>query len=76
MSERANKIEVDGVSKVFGDPAKGFRATFEKIPQGDGYTMNHTAGVLLFHDDGRFGGIVDYHEERRFALPKIRRVLK
>ena len=56
--------------------AKGFCATFEKIPRGDGYTMNHTAGVLLFHDDGRFGGIVDYHEERRFALPKIRRVLK
>lgn len=26
MSERANKIEVDGISKVFGDLAKGFRA--------------------------------------------------
>ena len=56
--------------------AKGFRATFEKIPRGDGYTMNHTAGVLLFRADGRFGGIVDYHEDRRLAVPKIRRLLE
>jgi len=56
--------------------ASGFRATFEKIPQGDGYTMNHTAGVLLFRADGRFGGIVDYHEDRRLAVPKIRRLLE
>ena len=26
--------------------------------------------------DGRFGGIFDYHEDRRFALPKIRRTLE
>ncbi|WP_370651119.1 SCO family protein [Cypionkella sp.] len=56
--------------------AEGFRAKFEKIPTGDGdYTMNHTAGVFLFHPDGRFGGIIDFHEDRRFALPKIRRIL-
>lgn len=52
-----------------------FRAKFEKVPQGDDYTMNHTAGVFLFRADGNFGGIIDYHEDRRFALPKIRRVL-
>ena len=56
--------------------ASGFRATFEKIPQGDRYTMNHTAGVLLFRADGGFGGIVDYHEDRRLAVPKIRRLLE
>ena len=56
--------------------AEGFRAKFEKIPGGDGdYTMNHTAGVFLFHADGRFGGIIDFHEDRRFAIPKIRRIL-
>ncbi|WP_407638415.1 hypothetical protein [Cypionkella psychrotolerans] len=37
--------------------------------------MNHTAGVFLFHSDGRFGGIIDFHEDRRFAVPKIRRIL-
>ncbi|MBL9058617.1 MAG: SCO family protein [Mangrovicoccus sp.] len=56
--------------------AAGFRATFEKMPRDGDYTMNHTAGVFLFRADGRFGGIVDYHEDRRFALPKIRRTLE
>lgn len=56
--------------------AAGFRARFEKVAQGEDYTMDHTAGVFLFRADGRFGGIIDYHEDRRFALPKIRRVLE
>ena len=56
--------------------AAGFRARFEKVPQGAHYTMDHTAGVFLFRADGSFGGIIDYHEDRRFALPKIRRVLE
>lgn len=55
--------------------AAGFRARFEKVPQGSDYTMDHTAGVFLFHADGRFASIIDYHEDRRFAVPKIRRVL-
>ena len=56
--------------------AAGFRARFEKVPQGSDYTMDHTAGVFLVRADGSFGGIIDYHEDRRFALPKIRRVLE
>lgn len=55
--------------------AAGFRAQFDKAPRDGGYTMDHTAGVFLFRADGSFGGIIDYHEDRRFALPKIRRVL-
>lgn len=55
--------------------AAGFRARFEKVPRDGDYTMDHTAGVFLFQPDGRFASIIDYHEDRRFALPKIRRVL-
>lgn len=55
--------------------AAGFRARFEKVPRDGDYTMDHTAGVFLFRADGSFGGIIDYHEDRRFALPKLRRVL-
>ena len=53
--------------------AKGFRATYEKVPTGgDGYTMNHTASVFLFRADGRFASTIDYHEPREVAVPKIR----
>ena len=56
--------------------ATAFRAKFSKLPTGDGsYTLNHTAGVFLFQADGRFAGIIDFHEDRRFAIPKIRRIL-
>lgn len=55
--------------------ASGFRARFEKVARDDDYTMNHTAGVFLFRPDGSFTSIIDYHEDRRFAVPKIRRAL-
>jgi protein SCO1/2 len=56
--------------------AAAFRVRYEKMPREDGdYTMNHTAGVFLFRTDGRFAGIIDFHEDPAFAIPKIRRIL-
>ena len=56
--------------------AEGFRATYERVPvEGGDYTMNHTASVFLFDSKGRFVSTVDYHEPRKFALPKIRRAM-
>lgn len=67
---------------VTGEPAQiaraaaDFRARYAKIPTGEGeYTMDHTAGVFLFRADGRFASLIDFHEDRQFALPKIRRIL-
>ena len=56
--------------------ASGFRARFEKVQRDGDYTMNHTAGVFMFRADGRFASVIDYHEDRRFALPKIRRAMQ
>jgi protein SCO1/2 len=65
-----------------GDPdsvalaADAFRVRYEKLPtEGGDYTMNHTAGVFLFRADGSFVSIIDFHEDLKFALPKIRRAL-
>lgn len=56
--------------------AAAFRVRYEKLPtDGGDYTMNHTAGVFLFRPDGSFASIIDFHEDRRFALPKLRRIL-
>lgn len=63
--------ELNDVEKAAAD----FRAKFEKLPRDGDYKMNHTAGVFLFSADGRFASIIDFHEDRRFALPKIRRIL-
>jgi protein SCO1/2 len=40
------------------------------------YTMNHTASVFLFAASGRFVTMIDYHEPKEFAVPKIRRALE
>ena len=57
--------------------AEGFRATYTKVPTDDGdYTMNHTTSVFLFAASGRFVTMIDYHEPREFAVPKIRRALQ
>ncbi|MBM3603232.1 MAG: SCO family protein [Alphaproteobacteria bacterium] len=56
--------------------AADFRATFRKVQSEDNYTMDHTAGVFLFNADGRFANIIDHHEDPRYAVPKIRRVLE
>ncbi len=56
--------------------AAGFRASYEKVAnKGGNYTMNHTASVFLFDAEGQFASTIDYHEQREFAVPKIRRVL-
>ena len=62
----------DEVAKAVAD----FRVTYRRVDKDGGdYTMDHTAGVFLFHPDGRFASIIDFHEDRRFAVPKIRRTL-
>ncbi len=69
-------IGLTGTPDAIAQTATDFRVRYEKVPTGDGdYTMNHTAGVFLFRADGRFASIIDFHEDRRFAVPKIRRVL-
>lgn len=72
-------LRITGLTDAPTDIARAaadFRVTYSRVPRDDGdYTMNHTAGVFLFARDGRFVSIIDFHEDRRFALPKIRRAL-
>ena len=69
-------IGLTGSPDAIARTAANFRVRFEKVPAGEGdYSMNHTAGVFLFRADGRFASIIDFHEDRRFAVPKIRRIL-
>ncbi len=56
--------------------AKAYRIYYAKVPTADGdYTMDHTAGILLFDRQGAFSGTIDREEPRDIALKKIRRLL-
>jgi protein SCO1/2 len=65
-----------GPEEEFARAVQGFRARYERVPtDGGDYTMNHTASVFLFDAAGQFTTMIDYHEPREFAVPKIRRAL-
>lgn len=56
--------------------AKAFKIHYEKVPFGENdYTMDHTAGVLMFDSEGEFSGTLDLHEPRDTTLSKLRRLI-
>lgn len=63
-----------------GDPAatdkavKSFAGYYRKVPVEGGYTMDHTAGVILMDARGKFVGKLDMHEPRENSLSKLRRL--
>lgn len=73
---------VPGVTGVTGpreeiDKAiEAFRVYSKQVPLKDGdYTMDHSAMVMLFDEDGRFFEPVGYQEGTDRAMEKIRRMI-
>jgi protein SCO1 len=56
--------------------AKGYHVFFAKVPQAEGYTMNHTSLILLTDGDGRFKGTLDLHEPIDAQLQKLKRLAR
>lgn len=54
---------------------KAYKAYAKKLPIDGGYTMDHSASVYLMKADGSFRTMIDYHEDDKSALAKIRMVL-
>lgn len=65
---RGNQAETDATVKAFA-------AYYRKVPiEGGGYTMDHTAGIILMDAKGTFAGTLDIHEPRETVLAKLRRL--
>ena len=71
-----------GVTGVSGTPEevaramRAFRVFAQRVPLAEGgYTMDHSAMVLLFDANGRFVQPIGYGEAPETALPKLRRLL-
>lgn len=69
-------IGYTGSPKQIAEAARGFRVKYERVWTEDEYTMNHTAGVFVYDASGKFVSIIDYHEPRENAIPKIMRALR
>lgn len=73
----------DRIIGITGDPKemqkaiKGWRIYAKKVPDADGgYTMDHTASVLLVDAGGNLRGTIAYQENTDVALQKIRNLLQ
>jgi len=68
-------IGLTGTPEQVADAARTYRAYYEKVGEGDSYTMNHSLTVYLMGPDGRFRSALahDLGPERSAQL--IRRVL-
>ena len=70
----------DDVTALTGDPAsveamlKSFGIYARKVPQGDDYTMDHTASILLLDRQGHFKGTIAYGEDPAAAKAKLERL--
>lgn len=72
----ARFVGLTGTPEQLANFAKTYRAFYERVPAANGeYTMNHSAGVFLFHAGGSFAGTLDPHEEDSVALQKLKRLI-
>ncbi|WP_069300635.1 SCO family protein [Neptunicoccus sediminis] len=67
-------VGVSGSPEEVEKAVKAFKIYARKVPQDDGYTMDHSSNVLLFDADGRFFEPVGYQESFDRAVAKIRRM--
>ncbi|EBA07768.1 SCO family protein [Sagittula stellata] len=67
---------VSGSREEIDKAIRAFRVYAQKVPLKDGgYTMDHSAMVLLFDEDGRFYKPINYQEDPERAVGKIRSLL-
>jgi protein SCO1/2 len=68
-------IGLTGTPAQVAEAARVYRAYYEKVGEGDGYTMNHSLTIYLMGPDGRFRSALahDLGPERSAQL--IRRVM-
>jgi protein SCO1/2 len=64
-----------GTPREIADVTRSFGIYAKKVPtEGGGYTMDHSAQVLLFDADGAFRGTIAFDETDEPALQKLRNI--
>ncbi|KAB2856731.1 MAG: SCO family protein, partial [Sphingopyxis terrae] len=55
---------------------KEYSVYVRKVPiEGGDYTVDHTAAIYLMDKDGHFVTTIDYHENDKTALEKLKRII-
>ena len=68
-------VGITGDPEKVGEMAKGYNIFFRKVPlDSGGYTMDHTASVLLLNDRREFAGTIAFAERKEAAILKLKRL--
>jgi len=68
-------LGLSGSQEQIDGAIRAFKVYARKVPTTSGYTMDHTASVIMMDGNGQFRGMIDYHEHESVALAKIRRLI-
>ncbi len=69
-------LGLTGTEDEIQTAARAFRATYHKVPLADGgYTMDHTAAIMLMDAEGGFFGHLDYRDDPAAQLGALRALL-
>ena len=66
-------IGLTGTPKEIADVARAYRIIYEKVPTSGGYTINHSASMLLMDSRGQFSGTMSFQEPQATQLEKLKR---
>lgn len=68
-------VGITGEPEKVGEMAKAFGIYFKRVDlDTGGYTMDHTASVLLLNANGEFAGTIAYGEAKETAIAKLKRL--
>jgi len=64
-----------GTASDIDEVAKAFGIYYQRVEIEGGYTMDHSASVLLLDAEGRFAGTISYQETKDVAIAKLKRLV-
>ena len=69
-------VGLTGTQAQIDAMTRAYKVYYQRVPvDGGGYTIDHTASVLLMDSEGRFFGTITYHEAPDVVLAKLRRLI-
>jgi protein SCO1 len=68
-------IGLIGTPEETAQITKGYHIYYTTVPIGSGYTINHTAAMLLMDAKGRLVEAISFGEDENIMLQKIRRLI-
>ncbi|BBC72061.1 electron transporter SenC [Altererythrobacter sp. B11] len=68
-------LGLTGSERQLAQIVKAYHVYYQKVPEGDDYTIDHSAGVYLMDAKGKLRSMIDYQEDDEAALAKLRNLI-